>query len=293
MLASVVLAGFCATLVWLGHHIGRRAVSAAATGVGVFALAARVGVDLERFGDTFGALVLTFFLVCVSQVLLADSDRTRGHRAAQRLLGVFWFVFGMGFAMLNILGSGNVGRLTSVLDIFLIEGSIRQALGSEYAKLLDEYDRQVHTIDALRRSLSSSCKEFTTLVRHRNLGMSAPRRPLSKYLAVHRDAEWEEPSIISRLCKYFPSCPPSSLHQLSDLSSSLTLFRQRRPTQRFEDFLASAAARFRPHGCQCQYRQHQRPRGRDPDRATENCRLPGQFFGAAAARVSVPTQPKA
>ena len=210
MCASVVLAVFCALLRWLCRLDGRL-VRAAATIVGVFAVASSIGYDPEFVTDLFGAFVLIFLLFCVSHHLL--SGRVRHPPVAQIPLGVCYVFFGAVFATVMLLGTGNVGMLTSVLDILLIEGSIRQALGSEYAKLSAEYARQVDTIGTLRESLLASCIEFTALCRTRNGGMGRPLRPLSDYLAVHRDIEWKETrlDLVYHLCKLLLSFlnPPS------------------------------------------------------------------------------------
>ncbi|KAK0638924.1 hypothetical protein B0T16DRAFT_394746 [Cercophora newfieldiana] len=201
MPSSGALAGCCAFLVLLGHQMGRRAFAAAAI-LGAFFLASRVGLNSDLIGDILGTLTLLFLLLSMSTLLNLASrpDSLRRPRdVAWFLLGVFWFVFGVMFAALNVLGSGNLDQLNSVLDIFFNEGSTRQALESEYAQLLDKYARQVSTIDDKRQTLLRLCKEFTDLNRHRNLGQWRPLKPLREYLSVHRDEKWQQPSAFTRL----------------------------------------------------------------------------------------------
>jgi len=210
---SGLLAALSVLLGWRLRHVGA-AASVAVTSVGVL-MAAWYGLDLENVGNALGALaVLIIFLSSVSSVLL--TDRAHGHRATHGLrairflLGVCWCVLGVAFATANFIGSGDTRLLTSVLDIFLIEGSARQTLDTEYDKLLEEYGRQVESIEHLRRSLWHHCRELDPALRHRGLGMKKTRRMLKEYLAIHSEATWEEPTTLSRLCKFFSS--PSISH---------------------------------------------------------------------------------
>ncbi|KAK0614026.1 hypothetical protein B0T14DRAFT_570013 [Immersiella caudata] len=104
-------------------------------------------------------------------------------------LGFFW----------GLSGTSDTRLLVSVLDIFLIEGSTRQTLDTEYDKLLEEYGGQVHSIKHLRRALWHHCRELDPILRHRGLGMALTRRLLKDYLAIYREATWEEPTTLSRL----------------------------------------------------------------------------------------------